>query len=131
MITNNQKIRTSDRHDVRAEIAHQGIRGLLILNGGACVAMLGFTQALWRTPGEPHPLMSFLFWSLLLYALGAFFGSTVFIPRYFTSLRYEQRKKSAAFWEKISWSLQAVPLLCFFSGTIVFVVGGFRTLGSL
>lgn len=131
MNSKDQKKQPIDPYGVRAEMVHQGIRGLLILNGGACIAVLGFLQALWRTPGEPHPLTPYLFWSLLLYALGVLLGSAVFIPRYFCSLRFEQHKKSAKPWAAFSWSLQIAPLASFLTGTIVFVVGGFCELSGL
>ena len=119
------KEKSSDRHDTRAEIAHQGIRGLIILNGGACVALLALLQSLWSKPSNPHPLVTWLLWSILIYALGTLAGAAIFIPRYFTSLRYEQGNlKKAKRWERLSWGLQVLPLVLFLAGTIIVFIGG-------
>jgi len=92
MSNNNQqkKGRSLDRDNVRAEIAHLGICGLVIPNGGAFVTLLALLQALWSTSSNPHPMVSWLLWSLSIYAIGAFAGGAIYIPRYYTSLRYEQ-----------------------------------------
>lgn len=95
MTSKDQKNLTLNRLDVRAEIAHQGIRGLVILNGGACVAVLGFIQAIWKAPEAPHNLVFWLFISLFLYALGAFFWECCFYTKVFhvSWIRTKQRYK--------------------------------------
>lgn len=54
----------------RDKMAAEWFRTLLLLNGGAAVALLAFLQAIWKEPSA-IPLVPFVLKSLFIFAIGA------------------------------------------------------------
>ena len=69
----------------RDEIAIHGLRGLLILNGGAAIALLAFLQAVWQNAPD------FAFWvvcGMIPLVIGAAFAVAMHFIRFFASLHW-------------------------------------------
>jgi hypothetical protein len=68
--------------------AIEGIKTLLLLNGGAAVALLAFIGN-WETTSGPRPLIGS---ALVCFGVGAFFAALGFIGAYLTQLNYGSNK---------------------------------------
>ena len=69
----------------RDEMAIQGLRGLLILNGGAAVALLAFLQAVWQNAPE---LAFWVVCGMVPLVLGAASAVAMHFIRFFASLHW-------------------------------------------
>jgi hypothetical protein len=80
----------------RLEILNQFFRGMLLLNGGACVALLAFIQAIWerRPPGFLHVVV----YGMAFFLLGLVFSVVSQYARYEISLHSQFRRKRKAKW---------------------------------
>ena len=73
---------------VRAEFTTQGIRGLLLINGGGAAALLAFLQAIWED--EPA-LAEYVVTAIAWLAFGVVVAGLAFFLRYHTSLAISNR----------------------------------------
>jgi hypothetical protein len=78
----------------RDEASKEGVRGLLIINGGSAVALLAFLQAIWL---QDKLLAKYVVLSISILALGVLFGGLSHFLRYHASYNY-QRQREKRFW---------------------------------
>lgn len=75
--------------EIRAQIDTENVKGLLIVNGGAAIALLALLPGILDKPGY-EPLTRAIFWSLLIFQTGLLFAIVHNRLRRICSLRYEQ-----------------------------------------
>ena len=92
--------------------AVEGIKTLLLLNGGAAVALLTFAASLKGPSGAP-----LIGAALICFGLGALIGSCVFVCAYLTQLHYGNKDwTKAGRLHTITYVLIAVSALAFLAG---------------
>lgn len=111
-LDNDRRMRVIDRlHDLIA----QGVKGLVLLNGGAAVAMLAFIQALVEKPVyrgfKPYALGA-----LSCFLLGAFFSAIAFFFHHTYIYHAYQDSGHQQTWRKITWGILIVSAACAFIG---------------
>ena len=86
--------RAEDRaweHAIRRDgMAAQGLRAVLLLNGGGAVALLAFLQAIW-TESEAVELVPWVIAGMVVLLVGAAAGGWVHFQRYETSEAYQMK----------------------------------------
>jgi hypothetical protein len=117
------------RFKSKAEFTDNGIRGLILINGGAVVALGAFLQAVISKP-EGAPLVPFILTGLGLNGLGVASAAVIFWLRYMQT-RHEDEKqrftrKNPWWWAVWATSLLSILLFLFSIGTVV--IGGFTHL---
>ena len=126
-----KKLSDQEYHEARAEITSQGVRGLLLINGGAAVALLAFLQALWRADVPDYELMRTIIVALGVLCGGVCCGATVNFIRYHTSIAYQNdyRIRKIVF-ERLSFATQYLSLLAFLGAMAVLLVGVWRIISA-
>jgi uncharacterized membrane protein YidH (DUF202 family) len=112
-------------HFVRAEIANQHTRSMLIINGGAAIALLAFLKEVWAT--DVH-LAQLIIFSLLVFSSGVACAGISNWLRYETSLRYQTEAPSRHHWSLASNIIQVLAVLCFVIGSFTLGLGAMRLL---
>jgi len=107
-------------HSVRAEIANQHTRSILIINGGAAIALLAFLKEVWEK--DVH-LAQLIVVSLLFFSFGVACAGISNWLRYETSLRYQSKRSSRHCWSLASNTVQVLPFLCFVAGSSILGFG--------
>jgi hypothetical protein len=116
---------------VRAEITNQGIRGLLLINGGGAAALLAFLQAIWK---EEPALAEHVVAAIAWLAGGVAVAGISFFLRYHTSLsmanhgRDSRRYKTWRFVSVASWY---ISLAAFVLGLYWIVSGAWSVLETI
>ena len=115
----NPDVEAETRYEVRAEIEHQFVKGLLTINGGSAVAVLAFAQAIYdKSPS----LTKAAFVSVMLFGAGLFFASIVNFYRYKTALAAKSQNEIKHRWNiRLSYLSRFLSLACFLLG--LFYVG--------
>ena len=127
--------------EIRASIDTENVRGLLLINGGAAIALLGFLPFVLDRP-RYLPLAQAALWALLLFLVGLAFAVLHNRFRRLCSLEYEQHqyrpppgqiriiqlKKPTvcAMSELFMW----LSLAAFVAAGLVVFLGGFRVLND-
>lgn len=75
----NADVSPDSKYQVRADIENRLVNGLTIINGGACVALLAFVQAIY---GKSIILVKAGLVGILIFGLGVFFAALVNLFRY-------------------------------------------------
>lgn len=104
-----------------------GSKSLSLLNGGAAVAMLGFTQALVEKPIY-YGFKIFGLWALVCFLLGAFFASISFFAQRYLYIHDFVKGENATFWSKVVWGLLYVSAAFAFIGGALVARGVFIAL---
>ena len=91
---------TSDKQDFglepqdftrqRDEASKEGVRGLLIINGGGAVALLAFLQAIWSVDQR---LANYVVIGISVLAIGVAVAGLASFLRYHASFNFQQGKK--------------------------------------
>ena len=114
-----------DFHSVRADVASEGVKGLLLLNGGGAIALLAFLQAIW----DNKPLAKVVLVGIGILALGAFLAGFVNFFRYHTSMSFQSHRMCAYhFFRLLSFTFQYLSLLAFAVAAGVLVFGAWPLL---
>ena len=122
------KISDEEYHSIRADIEHQGVRGLLIINGGAAVSLLAFLQAIWDKDSE---LAKITIYGILFFTIGVFSAASINLFRYHTSLAAQQKKrKKHRIYFNLSYLFRYLALFMFGTGIFVIITGALRILNS-
>jgi hypothetical protein len=106
----------------RLEILNQFFRGMLLLNGGACIALLAFLQAIWES--RPPDFVHLLVYSMACFLLGLVFTVVGQFARYEIS-RHMQfgRARKGLWWRRAYNWLVALSVLAFIGGAIIVLSG--------
>ena len=125
--------------DIRAQIDTENVKGLLIVNGGAAIALLAFLPGVIDKPVY-ETLARAILWGLLIFQLGLVFAIVHNHLRRICSLKYEQHNYQPPPCELFGITL-AQPCaccwsrLCMWLSVTAFVAGGLTVfqggLGSL
>ena len=109
---------------VRAEFTTQGIRGLLIINGGGAAALLAFLQAIWN---EDRALAEHVVTAIAWLAFGVAVAGVAFFLRYHTSLAIQQYGRKDLRYIRLS----RISVWSWYVSLAAFVVGiGWIVLGA-
>ncbi len=76
-----------DMTDQRNDAMREGVKALVLMNGGGAVALLAFLQAIWSK--EPA-LVKYVLWGLGCLVVGVALAALVHFFRYHTSLAYQR-----------------------------------------
>jgi hypothetical protein len=71
-----------------AKYAVETIKALLVINGGAAVALLAFAGNFAKGGGDAASIASSLGWSLVAFGIGALFSALAFFFAYSSQLQY-------------------------------------------
>jgi hypothetical protein len=113
-----RKLSDEEQTRHRLEILNQFFRGMLLLNGGACVALLAFVQAIWekRPPGFLHVVV----YSMAFFLAGLVCSSVSQYARYLVSLHTQfRRERKAERWRRAFECLVWLSVAGFVLGAIV------------
>ena len=126
---------------IRAEIDTENVKGLLLINGGAAVALLAFLPNVLDKP-DFEPLARAILWGLLIFQAGLLFAITHNRLRRKCSLLYEQHGYTPPPCQFLGFKL-AEPCICrtsivfmwlsvtaFVLGGVVVFCGGLQSLDS-
>lgn len=118
----NPNVGAETRYEVRAEIEHQFVKGLLTINGGAAVTLLAFAQAIFdKSPS----LTKVAFIGVMLFGTGLFFASLVNYFRYKTALSAQNHDDIKHRWHiRCSYWSRFVSLGCFLFGLFYVCIVG-------
>jgi hypothetical protein len=113
----------------RLEILNKFFQGMLLLNGGGCVALLAFMQAIWRdsSPGFVRSIVI----GMSFFIVGLFFTVTAQYLRYEISKAVQFVKKHAKLMQRTYLVLVILSGLAFLFGAGVIVVAAWRFAGTL
>lgn len=93
--TEESGLQSKDFTEQRNEALREGVKGLLLINGGGATAMLAFLQATWTTKPQ---LAKYVVGCIALLAVGLFLAGLVQFFRYQASFAcQDQGPKSTAF----------------------------------
>lgn len=102
------------------ETANQAVKGLLVINGGATIALLAFLQAIWK---DDVALARHITIAIGIFCVGlAFAGASSFF-RIWTSKAFQYEHKSQGCKAFLSICVQWMPLLCFVVGVAKVIFG--------
>jgi hypothetical protein len=74
----------------RDEASKEGVRGLLLINGGGSVALLAFLQAIWAVDKQ---LAKYVVIGIIFFAIGVAFAGVASFLRYHASFNFQPGKK--------------------------------------
>lgn len=115
---------THEYHEVRAQIASEGARALVIISGGGIVALLGFLSSIW---GENNTtLVRAILDGVSMFSVALVSGVANYFFRFWTSTTF-QRRWMVRHW--MFWILEWLSIFVsfgFFIGGIAVLVSGAR-----
>ena len=97
-------------HEIRAQIATDGAKALLFINGGGIVALLGFLSTVWAA--KEADLIIAILQGIWLLALALVSAAANYYFRYWASTTF-QREWKIRHW--IFWTLEWLSILVSFS----------------
>ena len=125
--------------EIRAQIDTENVKGLLLINGGAAVALLAFLPGILDKPGY-EPLARAILCGLLIFQTGLVFAVIHNRLRRLCSLRYEQYNYQPppceVFWIKLrepcicraSILFMWLSVAAFAGGGVIVFLGGLNSL---
>ncbi len=119
-------------YQAKGDIEAQGFKGLVLINGGAAVALGALLQALVSKP-EAGALMPYVLTGIAFNVVGVATVSVVFWVRYMQGLYEKKYKKFFRKnpWWIWRWYLGGASVLCFVIGMGIVTYGGFTHLPSV
>ena len=111
-------------HAIRRDgMAEQGLKSLLLLNGGGAIALLAFLQAIWIKDGM-LALVPWIVAAIVCVVLGAATAGAVHFLRYMASMTYQTEGKDEG--RKMTWvhGLATIASFVFFLLGMGIVVRG-------
>jgi hypothetical protein len=115
--------------EIRAQIDTENVKGLLLINGGAAIALLAFLPGILDKP-EYESLARAILWSLLIFQVGLVFAVVHNRLRRICSLRYEQHDYQPPPCEIFGIKLGepcvcSASIICMWLSVAAFAGGGF------
>lgn len=118
---NTDGLRAPDFTRQRDELGKEGVRGILLINGGGAVALLAFLQAIWS---KDVRLAEYVVHGISLLAFGVFLAGLASFLRYHSSFNFQQGKLRRWLWFRRAYiGCWYSSLLCFLIGIAIVVVG--------
>jgi hypothetical protein len=102
--------------------ALEGMKVLLLLNGGAAIALMAFLGQL-ETEDRQSAMHSGGSCSLIAFGLGALLAAVIFALAYFTQLQYGNRADGDAKADRRAWYSHHATYIVFLLSVITFVFG--------
>ena len=119
--TKPQGLQPKDLTEQRDDALREGVKGLLLINGGGATAMLAFLQAIWTTKPE---IAKYVVGCIAFLALGLFLAGLVQLFRYQASFAFQGGHTIAFKRYRFLYLVAAYSsLLAFLVGISVVVVG--------
>jgi len=110
-----------DFTEQRNDALREGVKGLLLINGGAATAMLAFLQATWTTKPQ---LAKYIVGCIALLALGLFLAGLVQFFRYQASFSFQGGHQQAFRTYRLLYLMSAYgSLVAFLLGVFTLVLG--------
>lgn len=110
-----------DFTEQRNDALREGVKGLLLINGGAATAMLAFLQATWTTKPQ---LAKYIVGCIALLALGLFLAGLVQFFRYQASFSFQGGSQQAFKTYRSLYLMSAYgSLVAFLLGVFTLVLG--------
>jgi hypothetical protein len=122
--------------EIRAQIDTENVKGLVIINGGAAVALLAFLPAVLDKP-EFDALARAVLWGLLIFQIGLFFAILHNRLRRICSLEYERHDYKPPACTLLGIKLKEPctcwrSIICMWLSVVAFSIGGITVfLGGL
>lgn len=116
-------------HEVRANIATEGAKALLLINGGGIVALLGFLSSVWD---EAQPaLINGILQGIWLLALALVSAAANFFLRYWASTSFQRgwTRRHQVF-RFLEWAVIVLSFLLFLSALSVMLTGAGTAVGT-
>jgi len=112
----------------RNEASREGIRGLLIINGGGAVALLAFLQAIWQ---QDKLLAKYIVIGISVLSLGVVVAGAANFLRYHASFNFQSGNMERWLLFRRSYiSCWYLSLVCFLIGLGVVVLGAYCQLNA-
>lgn len=121
--TKPQELQPKDLTEQRNDALREGVKGLLLINGGGATAMLAFLQAIWTTKPE---IAKYVVGCIAFLAVGLFLAGLVQLFRYQASFAFQGGATSTIAFKRYRFLYLASAyssLLAFLVGISVVVVG--------
>lgn len=120
VVSSKDTVSADSWHEVRAEIANQQVKSLLLINGGAAVALLAFLQAIWNDNPELSLFVVIAIWILCFGVAAAGLSNWL---RYKTSAHSQAKTEERRSWSRKSNIVQMSSLVCFIVAVLIFAIG--------
>ena len=115
-------------HEVRAQIATEGAKALLLINGGGIVALLGFLSSVWDG-GEPA-LITGILQGIWLLSLALVSAASNFFLRYWASTSFQRDwTRRHRFFRFLEWAVIMLSFLLFLAALWVTLGGAGTAIG--
>lgn len=113
------------KYKSKADVTENGIKGLVLINGGSAAGLATLFQAL-ISKEEAQSMIPFVLFGILFTVLGVATGSIVFWLRYQQGQLETQQKLFLQdnYWWRWVWRTCFISLSCFVVGLGVVVYGG-------
>ncbi len=110
----------------RDEASREGVRGLLLINGGGAVALLAFLQAVWS---QDEDLAKVVVEGLAAFCIGVAVAGLASFLRYHTSFNFQEGNMKRFWWFRRGYiGCWYLSLASFVVGVIILVHGAWRLL---
>ena len=111
----------------RDKMAADGLRSLVLLNGGGAVALLAFLQSIW-TQSTAQALVPWVLAGMIPLLIGAALGGWIHFVRYDTTVAYQMKGGDGPGMTRRHQFLTKVGFGSFLLGMGIIVVGAFCNL---
>jgi hypothetical protein len=106
----------------RDKMAADGLRSLLLLNGGGAVALLAFLQSIW-TQADAKRLVPWVLAGMIPLLIGAALGGWIHFVRYDTTMAYQMKGGDGPGMTQWHQFLTKVGFGAFLFGMAIIIVG--------
>jgi hypothetical protein len=117
-------LQPKDFTEQRNDALREGVKGLLLINGGGATAMLAFLQATWATKPQ---LAKYIVGCLAFLAGGLFLAGLVQMFRYQASFNFQSGRSASKIFRCLYLTAAYGSLAAFLLGALTLVWGAWRT----
>lgn len=115
--------------EAKETYVREGHRGLVLINGGAAIALLAFLQAVWAEPDATELARSILCGISFLVA-GVMFGGVIFFARH-RAFVAGHSKWPKPYYVVAYFVLPGLSMACFVLGMAITIYGGFQAVTAI